>query len=491
MIQSTTCRYFLSERTMVKVSFKFIYFLVLVSFLSCSSETKDVENTVRQVVKHDLANIKKEDKLKVLTTYSSTSYFLYRGQPMGYEFELLERFSEHLGVELEITVSNNIDSLLPELNRGEVDLIAHGLTITADRKDEVHFSDYLYLTHQVLVQKKPDNWRKMKWSKLQSSLIHDVIELIGDTVSVRQNSAYFERLENLSDELGGKIYIDTLAGELSTDKIIEMVIDGEIKYTVADNNLASINESYFPILNIDVPISFSQRMAWAVRSNSPELEMELNSWLKTMKNEVDYYVIYNKYFKNKRGFRNREKSEYSSLNKNQISKYDDLIKTHAKRINWDWRLLAALIYQESRFDPKANSWAGANGLMQMMPKTAEGLGVKNLLDPAESVKGGTKYLKKLWDRFDAVEDSIQRIKFAMASYNCGYNHIIDAQNLAKEEGLETNIWDNNVDEMILALSYRENYSKPIIKFGYVRGSEPYNYVKQIFKRYGHYKKFIN
>lgn len=209
-----------------------------------------------------------------------------------------------------------------------------------------------------------------------------------------------------------------------------------------------------------------------------------------MKKETDYYVIFNKYFKNEKNFRRREKSEFFSLNNNSISRYDDLIKTHAETINWDWRLLASQVYQESRFDPKATSWAGAHGLFQMMPSTAKSMGVTNRSDPGQSIEGGTKYLKTMLERFEDVPDSIQRIKFSMAAYNCGYSHVRDAMHLATLEGVDPLKWDDNVEEMILKLSYRENYTKPGINYGYVRGIEPFTYVKQIFVRYEHYIQFI-
>ncbi len=438
----------------------------------------------------DLDEIKEDGVLNVLTTYSSTSYFLYKGQPMGYEYDLLKRFAEHLGVTLNIHISNNIDTMFTALEMGQVDLVAHGLTVTRKRKKKVQFSDYLYLTHQVLVQKKPDNWRKMKWSSLQSSLVHDAIELIGDTVSVRANSSYINRLENLSDEIGGKIYIDTLPANLSTDRIIEMVANGKIKYTVADNNIASIQASYYPVLDIRVPVSFSQRLAWAVHPKSKTLIKALNMWIRDMKKGAEYYVIFNKYFKNERYFRQRENSEYYSLNNNRISEYDDLIKMYADSLDWDWRLLAALIYQESKFNPESESWAGAKGLLQMMPKTAERFGVKDLANAEESLKGGTGVLKLLWDRFDDVQDTTQRIKFTIASYNCGYGHVKDARFLAQQEELDSTLWDDNVEKMILKLSYPENYNKPGIKYGYVRGIESFNYVQQIFNRFEHYEQLV-
>ncbi len=464
--------------------------LTIISVSGCGLFGKRGAKNRRKPVKHDLAEIKKDGVLRVITANSSTSYFLYKGQPMGYEYDLLKRFAKHLGLELEIHVSNDVDTMFNQLLDGEVDLIAHGLTITNQRKKQVIFSDYLYLTHQVLVQRKPENWRKMKWSKIQSSLVHDVIELIGDTVSVCANSSYINRLANLSEEIGGNIHIDTLPGDLSTDRIIEMVADGGIKYTVADNNIASINASYYPELDVSVPVSFSQRMAWAVRPQSPELEKELNDWIRTMKSGVEYYVIFNKYFKNERDFRRRGNSEYFSFNSNRISEYDELIQASADSLGWDWRLLAAMVFQESKFNPGLESWAGAKGLMQLMPSTAESYGVDDRSNPEQSLEAATKVIKVLWDRFEDVPDTLERIKFTMAAYNCGYGHVVDARTLTRREKLNPNIWDENVAEAILKLSYPENYNRASIKHGYVRGVEPFTYVKQVFDRYENYAQFI-
>ncbi len=469
----------------------YVFILSFLGLLACSSgSSKKGGQYNKEPIKRDLTDIQEEGVLRVITTYSSTSYFLYKGQPMGYEYDLLKRFAKHLDVRLEISVSNDLDTMFQRLMDGKVDLIAHGLTITNSRKEKFAFSEYLYLTHQVLVQRKPQNWRKLNWSKLQSSLIHDPIELIGDTVSVRANSSYLDRLVNLSDEIGGIIHIDTLSGDLSTDRIIEMVANGQIKYTFADNNIASINASYYPELDVSVPVSFSQRMAWALRPNSPELEQNLNEWIKTMKDGVAYYVIYNKYFKNERDFRRRENSELYSINHNNISPYDDLIQASADSLGWDWRLMAAMVFQESKFNPDLESWAGARGLMQLMPRTAESFGVTDRTDPKESIRAGTEILELLWNRFEDIPDSVQRIKFTMAAYNCGYGHVDDARNLAYEEGLDMYRWDNHVEETILKLSYPEYYNKPIIKYGYVRGIEPYTYVRQVFDRFANYSHFI-
>lgn len=470
-----------------------VFFLFLTSW-SCNESAEQSKNLAlaeTSTLKRDLKDIKKEGTLKALTVYSGTSYFLYKGQPMGYEFELLRRFADYLEVELEIIVVKDMDELITKLNAGEGDLLAHGLTVTSSRKELVAFSDYLYLTKQVLVQKKPDNWRTINWLKLKNSLIHDPIDLLNDTVSIRKESSYKERILNLSEELGGEIYIEELPGHLQTEDIIKKVANGEIKYTIADKNIASINASYYPNIDIRVPVSFSQRVSWATRHNSPELLRATNFWLKDFKKEIDYNVIYNKYFKNRRDFKRRVKSDFYSLNNQEISPYDTLIQKHSEKINWDWRLVAALIYQESRFDPNNSSWANAQGLMQIMPKTAVELGVTDPANPQQSIKGGTTYLKQIWKKFENIKDSIQRTKFTLASYNCGLYHVKDAQKLANKRGLDAQMWDDNVEDVVLGLSLPKNYKDPVVKYGYVRGIEPYNYVNQIFNRYEHYKQFIS
>ena len=467
----------------------FCSFLILISCVNSDSGKKKAKKKHPEIA-WDLKDIKELGKLRALTVYSATTYFLYKGRPMGYEYELLKRFAKHLNVELELIVVNNVDELFEKLNNGEGDIIAHGLTITRERKKEVNFTDYLYLTKQVLVQKKPNNWRTMNWHKLENSLVHDAIELLHDTVYIRNNSAYKERIQNLSEELGGPIYIKELPGELSTDQIIEKVAKGEFKYTISDKNIASIMEANYPVLDISVPVSFSQRIAWATRFGSPELLKATNAWLKIMKRKVDYNVIYNKYFKNKKAFRSRAKSEFYSLNEKKISPFDNIIKRYAKELHWDWRLLTSQIYQESRFDPNDSSWANAEGLMQLMPSTAKELGVTDRTDPEQNIRAGTKYLKQLWSNFETVTDTIQRIKFTMASYNCGLFHVKDAQRLALKHGLDNEKWDDNVESMILSLSKPKSYNDPVVKYGYVRGIEPYNYVIQIFERYELYKQVI-
>ncbi|PJX23646.1 lytic transglycosylase F [Psychroflexus sp. S27] len=469
--------------------------LLIILFNACqSSNTSSSENTEIETpsVDRSFEEIKKDGVLRAITTYSSTTYFLYKGRPMGFEYEMLERLAESLDLELEIIIAEDEDKLIEMLNRGDADLLAYGFTITEGRKKKISFTNALYNSYQVLIQRKPEYWRQMKLHEIKNELITDPIELSGDTISVKKESSYADRIKNLSSEIGEEIYIDPIPGSWSADKIIKKIAEGEIKYTVADQNIAFINASYYPILDISTKVSFSQRIAWATRQNNPELLKVVNEWIMNAKKTTDYHVIYNKYFKNKRLFKRRVKSDFYSLNEGKISQYDDLIKKYANdTLNWDWRLLASVIYQESRFDPHEKSWVGAQGLMQIMPKTAEELKITNPNDPDQSVRGGSAYLTQMMAAHDKIQDSVQRIKFALASYNAGLYHIRDAQKLAESLGDDPLIWDENVEEAVLKLSSPKYYINKVVKYGYVRGLEPYNYVNEIFERYEHYQKFID
>ena len=456
-------------------------------------KSEDVLDTISNSssgITRDLKEIQDKGVLKAITLYSSTNYFLYRGQPMGYEYELALQLANYLNLELELVIAIDIQDMVNKLKSGEGDIIAAGLTITNDRKFDLRFTNYLYLTKQILIERKPENWRKMMLHKIDEQLIKDPIGLIGDTVHVSKNSSFYERLKNLEEEIGGRIIIKPVGGDVGTEKLIAMVVDGEIKYTVADQNVASINASYYPILDVNTAISFSQRIAWAVRKDSPKLVDTINYWIGKMKKHNDFYTIYDRYYKSPRSFKQRIKSDFYSEKTGKISPYDDIIKKYCEPTGWDWRLVSSLIYQESRFNPKARSWAKANGLMQLMPATARELGVKNMNDPNDNIRGGVKYLNQLWNQWESIPDSIQRLKFTFASYNCGFYHVVDAQNLAKKFGLDPTIWDGNVEEQVMNLTYAKYYRDKTVRYGFVRGREPVSYVKEIFERYEHYKRFI-
>jgi len=431
-------------------------------------------------------------KLVALTGYNAYSYFIYKGQPMGFDYDLVGKLADNLNLELELRIVNNIGEMFRKVNSGEGDIIAFNLTITKDRLTEADFTNSINSIKQVLVQRKPENWEKMTINKIEKQLIRDPADLIGRTIVVRSSSSYIERLHNLSNEIGGDIKIVEAELDLTTEDLIAMVASGEIDYTISDDNIADLNEANFRNIDINTSISLSQRIAWAVKKSDVDLLSSVNKWLDSIKSTVDFAVIYKKYFTNRYAFKKRVTSKYFSQTGGGISSYDDQIKKYSETIGWDWRLSSSLIYQESQFNPNAKSWAGAAGLMQLMPGTAQQFGAIDVYNPDQNVKAGFKYLGYLNNLFaDSITDSTERIKFILASYNVGQGHIIDARVLTEKYGGDPDIWYDNVEYYLTMKSKPKYYNDDIVKRGYARGKETVKYVKEILERYEHYKQLIN
>ncbi len=442
-------------------------------------------------VDFDLEKIKERGTLRVILENTSTGYFLYRGRPMGFQYEMARRLCDELDVTLELVIENDLEKSFRMLLEGEGDIIAHSLTITKERRQYVEFTQSHYEIRQMLVQRKPDNWRKMKRHEIERELIRSPSELIGLEIYVKRGSSYVRRLRNLSEEIGGDIIIIEEFGDVLTEELISMVSHKEIDYTVADKDIADISATFYQNIDVNTPLSLSTQVAWAVRKNSPEMLNTVNTWIQGMKRKPDFNVLYRKYFEDPKGFRVRVQSDFSSLGGEKISPYDDLIKEHAKRINWDWRLLAALMHQESNFNPTVESWMGARGLMQVVPQTGKSFGVTDLFDPEKNVIAGTKYLDWLenyWKKY--VTDSLERRKFVMGAYNAGPGHVLDAIKLTEKYDRDPKKWEDNVEYFLLQKSKPKFFKDPVVKSGYCRGDEPVEYVRDIFAQYEIYKQFI-
>ncbi len=459
------------------------FIVLLFSFSACSWFSGKEKLHI-----NDLSDIKKNGKLVAVTDFNSINYFIYRGTPMGFQYDLLTLFTKQLGVQLEIKVSNYIDDNLVNLQKGHCDLVALNLTVTKKRSKEISFSEPIMETNQVLIQRKPTNYRKMNSSDIEQYLLRNQLDMAGKTIYVQEHSAYAERLHNLSDEIGDSINV--IEVPMVVEELVKLVSEGEIDYTVCDANVAIVNSMYFPNIDIQTPLSFPQHIAWAVNRNSDELVDSLNSWIREFRKTIRYRILYDKYY-NDRKAGARIQSEFYTLSSGKISSYDNYIKKYSELINWDWRLLASLIYQESLFNPNVRSWAGAYGLMQLMPSTASAYGVTMQSSPAENILGGVRLLKWLNSRIATfVNDPDERLKFVLASYNVGLGHILDARRLAEKYGKDPNKWDDNVDFFLLNKSKPGYYRDPVVSYGYCRGEEPYYYVKEILERYEHYRNLI-
>jgi len=437
----------------------------------------------------DLDEIREKGRLVVAADYNSTSYFIYRGQPMGYQYQMLQELAKYLDLRLDIQVSNDIDQTFNQLNTGDIDLIAINLTVTGDRKKKVAFTYPHSQTRQVLVQRMPENYKRLNPRQVEDSLVRNQLDLSGKTVYVQKGSVYAERLKTLSNEIGSEINIIQVPVE--SEQLVQMVARGEIEFTVADENVAMVNKTYFPVIDIGTAISFPQNLAWAVRKDSDELKEEIDAWLQDFRRTSRYAVIYNKYFRNQHTV-NMVSSDYYVLGSGKISMYDDVVKRESERIGWDWRLVSSMIFQESRFNPQAESWAGAFGLMQLMPATAGRFGVSRNSPPESHIRAGVSFIKWLDKRFeDEIPDRGERTKFVLAAYNVGKGHVDDARRLAEKYGDDPNTWEGSVDQWLLNKSQPKYYRDPLVKHGYARGVETTNYVVQVLDRYEHYKNIVD
>ncbi|MEQ8301939.1 MAG: transporter substrate-binding domain-containing protein [Cyclobacteriaceae bacterium] len=465
--------------------------LPLLVALACTPNDKVVENSEELPVSIDLADIRERGYLNALVDNNSMSYFYYRGGPMGYEYELLQRLTKELGVELRIKVITNIEEAVQMLNSGKGDIMAFPFTVTPERKEVVAFTETHFNTSQVLVQRRPDNWMDNPHIA-EKKMLRNPVNLIGKEVYVKFGSSFKDRLKNLSQEIGGEIIIIEDSASSETESLIKKVAEGEIDYTVTDEMIGLVNAAYYDNLDVKTKVSFPQQIAWAVRKNSPTLLEEINTWIRKVKKDGTLNVIYNRYFNSPRTSARRRKSDYSSLGGNKLSVYDDVIRKKAAELDWDWRLLASMIYQESNFMPNVTSWAGARGLMQLMPSTGKYYGAVDLDDPIQSINAGVKFIKFLdrqWSK--TIEDEDERVKFILASYNVGLSHVIDARNLARKYDGNPLKWEGEVESYLLKKSDPEYYRDPVVKAGYCRCEEPVKYVRQILYRFEEYKRYIN
>jgi membrane-bound lytic murein transglycosylase F len=503
-------------RAQVRLAFSFLLVFLLIIPPACKrhrqAETEAVDQIDRrsnlpmvEPVKRDLAEIKERGWLVVLAPYNSTTYFLYRGEPLGYEYELLQTFAKEHGVGLKMIVVTDPKSLFPLLNSGEGDIAADRLIPTEEDKQNVSFTHELYRTEPALVQQaeapseagpvaekalQPGPADDLPEIDIQARLITKPTQLAGETVHLPEKSAYRRTLVELSDSISGDIRIVETNGQIQDEALAQKVAKGEVEFTVMQSNLAELKEAEFKNLRVRPIVGRSHSVAWGVRKNAPELMSELNNWIEAKQNGPLFDRLYKKYFIDRRSYKERVESEYLTSSTGKLCEYDQLLRQYATELNWDWRLLASQAFQESRFKADAHSWAGATGLLQLMPRTAREYGVTNARDPEDNVRGAVKFLVWLNDYWSTrIPNEGERLRFILASYNCGAGHVEDARRLTEKYGGNPVSW-NDVSYWLLQKSTQQFYTDPVVKFGFCRGIEPVNYVQLILERFDHYRQFV-
>lgn len=466
----------------------------------------------------DLEAIKARGALRVITRNNPVTYFLYRGERMGFDYQLAKMMADELGLRLEMVVAPSRDQLIPWLLEGRGDLIAASLTRTPEREKHIAFSRPYLLVEEWLVQRDTDE------------LLSGPEDLKGKTIHVRRSSSYFDTLQSLQEAFGPFEIVEA-SEDLETEILIDKLAAGEIDYTVADNHILQVEQTYRdnlvgafalpapPKKAEDLELAegkadskspeaviaaegrdkaqvmaavareakeeesdeevLTKEIGFGLRPDNPELLEWVNNFVRRHYRGLEYNMARRRYFENSRTI-TRAKTERLEIS-GRLSPYDDIIRRYSYRYGLDWRLMAAVAFQESRFNPKAESWVGAQGLFQVMPTTGKSLGFYNLHDPEEGAHAGIRYVDWLLKQLEPELPFKQRMRFALASYNAGLGHVNDARRLARELDLDPDRWFGNVEKAMLLLQQPKYYKRA--RHGYVRGSEPVKYVSEIQLRY--------
>lgn len=413
--------------------------------------------------------------LDISTFYNTTDYYVYQGITRGFHYDLAKDFAEYLGVKLNIVeVNNDIDDAIEKLRDGSYDLLAVSLLETPERKEKIQFAKPFFQTGEVLVQ------------NIKNDRIKNLTELEGKEIFIQKNAPSKRLLQQIQDSLNIHIYI-TEVDRYSYEDILHLIETGEINYTIIDENIAQAagismkNLDYSLKLNDDISVS------WATKPGAEMLTEEINNWLQTVRKNGKLNFLYKRYFENRKSVPHH-KSKYAVLKKGDISPFDKQLKKGSDVLDWDWRLLAAIVYQESHFNPEAESEVGAYGLMQIIPETASHFNVTDYFQPDSNLYVGVQYLKYLNNFFAAHPiDSAERIKYILAGYNAGPGHVLDAMRLAEKYNKDPYKWDNNVDFYLLNKSKPEYYKDPLCKNGYCKGAQTYKYIHAVLDTYNNYK----
>ena len=414
-----------------------------------------------------LDKIRMNNSLNVVLLNAPSTYYIGTDGEQGFEYDLLKAYSEYLGVELNITAAHTVQEAIELSQTLKPHITSAALAKTPLREEKFNFGpSYFEVQEQVICH------RGMLGSK---NFPRDVEDLAGLNIMVGKNTSYSETINSLM--IDGFDVNATMTSEFSTEELLAKVASHEIDCTIADSNIYAINLRYFPEISLAFAISGREQLAWLLAEESKELEADMYSWLNgfnqsgamaELKDHYYSYVLFFDYY-NTKMFYKRIKS--------RLPKYREIFETVGKKYSIPCSLLAAISYQESHWNPKAKSFTGVRGLMMLTRSTAKMLGVKNRLDPTQSITGGTRHLKQMLKFVPQGVEGENRLKFALAAYNIGMGHIHDAQKLAKKMGYNENSWSDL--KRVLPLLSQKKYYKTL-KYGYARGEEPVKYVDSIY-----------
>lgn len=437
----------------------------------------ETEETTTAVVERDFDAITEEGIIRMITRFNSSSYFLHRGEDKGFEYEFARTFADEHNLRLEIVIAGNDEEPIELLNAGYGDFIAANYSITPERDQVISFSEPYNIVDQVLVFSST------------GFQVESLREAGSVTISVRKASSYVNTLTALKEQNGYTFTIQEQPEAWDTEALMFAVAEGELDVTVADANLFQAASVYIDGLVQGPVISQNDKIAWGIRANSPLLKEAMDAFTTEhfRISEVDQLprrsafmnILRQRYFDNRpasytmRSWNSPQVTGYEGY----FSPYDQLVKPLAEEAGIDWKLVLSVMAQESRFDPYAESRMGAIGLMQIIPRFSQ-VEEHMLWDPETNIREGIRYLQKHLRHYAYMEEESQ-IAFALATYNAGMGHMADARRLTVDRNRDPNSWDDVAQSLLLLMQPRYFQNA---RFGFVRGTEPVNYVTEIKSR---------
>lgn len=462
----------------------------LVLFLGCPDETAErvqtdsdlMTITVVEPVDRDFSDIRRSGVLRMITSYSSGSYFLHRGIQVGFEYELVREFAKKNDLALEVIIPAKDENPYDLLNSGDGDLIAANYTITDERREWVNFTRPYNLVNQLVVVSDQLGFEP-----------ESISDLNGIPITIRRNSSYYQTLKELQEQ-GYQLQINLVPEDMDTETLLFKVADGTYAATIADDNIFSAAGNYMSGLIRGPVISERDEIAWAIRKNGPDLEAKLNQFLYQHfrydeegmpKRSAFLNVLRKKYFKSSTQIADYFRPEMQDEIFGNISPYDSLMQVVGNEFGLDWVMLTAIAAQESKFDPYSESWAGAVGVMQVLPRFSQ-VSRDSLFVPELNIREGARILREHLDHY-AYLDSTEQWQFALATYNAGMGHVADARRLAIDRNKNPNEWEHIADAL-LRLMQKRYYQNA--RYGFARGIETVRYVNEITNRYKTYQAIL-
>ena len=411
-----------------------------------------------------LSSILEVGVLKVGSVYGRTTYYNGSTSPEGFEFELAQGFADFLGVKLEVYPYYSYRELLPQLDNKQVDLIAANITMTEQRKQKYRFGPAYQSLNFELVYKKGQVRPR------------DIEQLDGE-LTIVANDLYREPLTSLVKEDEAKFWLET--DEKDIEELLEMVSKAELDYTISDSNILAVARRRYPNLGIGFSVTDPLQIGWLLNKDTDDsLRAALIEYFGSIQSDGSLNALEDKYFGHVQSFDYVDTRAFMRAVDKKLPKYRELFEAYAG--NNDWRLLAAMSYQESHWNPLAKSATGVRGMMMLTLGTAKDMKVTSRIDAEQSISGGARYFTSLLRRIPARIQYPDRKWMALASYNVGLGHLEDARKITARQGYNPDLWVD-VKKHLPLLRQKKFYRTT--RYGYARGDEAVNYVDNIRRYY--------